>query len=174
MRTHRSHRTTSRRSTARLKFQWHAAQASLWLLLWIALNHSSQTADLVLGAICAVAATAMVAGASRVAGARFGGRPAWVRHLLPIPGRVVRDTGRVLATLFGGAHRHPGAVHRVRFDPGTNNPRDTGRRALVVAVLSTAPNTIVVSAPEDSGVLYVHTLVPPAPPLGGNDPRWPI
>jgi multisubunit Na+/H+ antiporter MnhE subunit len=169
-----THSADPPKTSAPLKLPWHVAQAVLWFALWIALDHVSQVADLVLGAACAVAMTALVAWVSLLTGARFGGRPAWIRRVAPVIPAILRDNVTVLGTLFTGKYRGRGHVFRIPFDPGRNSARDAGRRSLVVAAVSATPNTAVIAASRTDDAIYVHTLVVPADQPGGGDPRWPI
>ena len=53
-----------------------------------------------------------------------------------------------------------GAFSAVEFPAGGERRVDRGRRALVAAIGSLAPNTLVVDVDEEHGRLLVHELVP--------------
>lgn len=82
---------------------------------------------------------------------------------------------RVGATLWHVIWRRPtapvGTLHRQPFRQGGAGPYDAGRRALVTAAKSFAPNEFVVDIPQNGDSLCVHSL---ARGLNSGDLEWPI
>jgi hypothetical protein len=88
--------------------------------------------------------------------------PAWMLHgwraLASVPGDIARVSGAALAQL-ASPRRSRGVLRAIPFEHGTTQaPRDAGRRALVEALGSLAPNTIVVGIDPERELLLVHQL----------------
>ena len=62
----------------------------------------------------------------------------------------------------------------VPFAPGGADPRSAARRALVLAGVTVAPNTLAIRIDSRRSLLQVHRLVPQPHPPGGGDREWPI
>ncbi|HEX3465941.1 MAG TPA: hypothetical protein VHS78_17975 [Candidatus Elarobacter sp.] len=73
---------------------------------------------------------------------------------------VVRDTVIVTGALLRALSGRPpeDRLQRIAFDPGGDDAVSAARRALAVAGTSAAPNSIVVDADAEHGVLIVHRL----------------
>ena len=84
------------------------------------------------------------------------------------------DAGRVALVLLRAVLRRPagaaGSAVRQPFAPGTADPEDAGRRALVTLGISLAPNGYVLDLPNDGCCLLLHRLAPASP---SADMRWP-
>lgn len=91
--------------------------------------------------------------------------PAWllrsVRILARVPIAIAVVSREAIAQLFS-LRRQRGAFRTIRFDGGGETPREVGRRALVEAIGSVAPTTIVVGIDADRGLLLVHELGGPS------------
>jgi multisubunit Na+/H+ antiporter MnhE subunit len=97
------------------------------------------------------------------------------RAMGKVAASLALDSGRVGAALWRAVWRRPpGAVGRLSrqgFRRGGKDPRDAGRRALIAAAKSLAPNEFVVDIPERGNCLYVHSL---ASEPSSEDLEWPI
>jgi multisubunit Na+/H+ antiporter MnhE subunit len=112
---------------------------------------------LIVGLVTAVA----VAAAARAGGERYGFRLVWLGVVPRIMLHVVRDTVRLFAILVrrlcGGPL--PGdRIVEIPFDPGDDDAESHTRRALAVAAVSCAPNSIVLNLHRARGTLRVHYL----------------
>jgi len=132
------------------------------LLFWLLLVGSTDPIELGSGVLAAaVAATGLhlVRSSDRV---EFALRPRWLLILLRrLPLHTLADCGVVLGVVwrFATGERVRGSLRRIPFEPGPPNDAYTvGRRALVVAAVSLAPNAVVVRI--DGQDLLVHELVP--------------
>ncbi|HWF73800.1 MAG TPA: Na+/H+ antiporter subunit E [Solirubrobacteraceae bacterium] len=83
---------------------------------------------------------------------------AW-RVAARIPAQVVLVSREAVVQLFA-RERARGAFRAVPFAAGGENRRDAGRRALVEALGSLTPNTIVVGVDAERNLLLVHQLHP--------------
>jgi len=110
-------------------------------------------------AIAALAAFVTV-GSLASAGARYTVPPAQIAHLPALAWNVVRDTVVVTGALLRALGGKPpdDRLQRSPFDPGGDDPVSAARRALIVAGTSAAPNSVVVDADAEHGVLIVHRL----------------
>ena len=90
-------------------------------------------------------------------------RAADLRTLAAVPWQVVAETGQVFALAArkaSGRPVAPGALRTVRLDTG---PDVSGwpaarREAVLTALLSAAPNTVVVDIDMEAGTALVHQL----------------
>lgn len=87
---------------------------------------------------------------------------------------LATDSARVGAVLLRAILRRPpgavGTVSRQPFRHGGGDPRDAGRRGVVILSTSLAPNGYVLHLPEPGDALVLHRLAP-APPVA--DREWP-
>ncbi len=125
------------------------------------------------------------------AGVVLGGLgAAWQRAVLRDTARRFRFERPALGAVGGALLRFPGATIRVGtrlaealrrdvagrreerpFHRGrVADPRDAGRRAVVVLGTSLAPDSYALRLPLDEEVIAFHVLTGEAP---GGDPRWP-
>ena len=147
-----------------------AQRACVWLLwwvllmaLWIAVDDSVATDELLAGAGAAALAALLAEFASEQAGARLRTRIRWFVPAVRLPADVARDTGIVFAALWrrlAHGEQPPSAFAEVpaRFGPPT--AEGTTRRALLVGGRSLAPNTFVLGLDAERNVMVVHQLVP--------------
>jgi multisubunit Na+/H+ antiporter MnhE subunit len=110
-------------------------------------------------AIAALAALATV-GSLAAAGVRYAVPVAEIVHLPALVWNVVRDTIVVTGALLRALAGKPpeDRLQRIPFDPGGDDAVSAARRALVVAGTSASPNSVVIDADAEHGVLIVHRL----------------
>jgi multisubunit Na+/H+ antiporter MnhE subunit len=151
--------------------------AGVLLGLWIVLAGQPDTQDLVSGSVAAVLAV----GAGYLISQRGqmvpSVRGADLRTLAAVPWQVVAETGQVFALAArkaAGRPVAPGALCTVPLDTG---PDARGwpaarREAVLTALLSAAPNTVVVDIDMEAGTALVHQLAG-APQPGARPARPP-
>ena len=147
----------------------------LWLAFvdTLAWEWEEVAAGLVAAAIAATAAE-LVRSQDLV---RFHLDPRWLRGLAPLPWQVLRDTWLLTVALWRHLTGHParGRFRVVPFPSEADDASSAGRRALVTALVSVAPNTVVVGVEGQEGEMLVHQLVPepgsPVPPSMLEDRR---
>ena len=107
--------------------------------------------------------------------ARYRPRVQWVALLPRLLLNAFRDTlivhGLLLRRLAGGAVPD-GAVVEVPYDAAGDDPESAAHRAVAVAAVSFAPNSIALYENTERGTLSVHYLAP-----GKRSPQsaeWPI
>jgi multisubunit Na+/H+ antiporter MnhE subunit len=136
------------------------------MLLWVLVTSTFQGAELVAGAIASVLSAVAVEAVRERERFVFRPRLRWVRRAFVIPARVVADTWLLTVALVrhvSGSKRVRGAFVAVPFRHGEpGDPEDSARRALVVAGLSVAPNSVVVGVDDERDEVLVHQLVPDA------------
>lgn len=158
---------------ARFWIAWYVPMVVLWLAFVDTLAWEEVAAGLVAAAIAATAAE-LVRSQDLV---RFHLDPRWLRGLSQLPWQVLRDTWLLTAALWRHGTGRPvqGRFRVVPFPSEADDARSAARRALVTAVTSVAPNTVVVGIEGAEGELLVHQLVPepgsPVPPSMLDDPR---
>ena len=140
------------------------------VLLWLAFVDSFAAAEVVVGLVAAaVAATAaeLVRSQDLV---RFRLDLHWLRDVRQLPWQVLVDCWLLAVALWRHCTGHPvrGVFRVVPFPGEADDARSAGRRALVTALVSMSPNTVVVGVEGGEGELLVHQLVPtpgsPVPP----------
>jgi multisubunit Na+/H+ antiporter MnhE subunit len=140
------------------------------VVLWLAFVDTFDAAEVALGLVAAaIAATAaeLVRSQGLV---RFHLDPSWLRGLPQLPWQVVRDTWLLAAALWRHCTGRPvrGSFRVVPFPGEADDAHSAARRALVTALVSVAPNTVVVGVEGGEGEMLVHQLVPepgsPVPP----------
>ena len=146
------------------------AWVAWWVLsagLWLALVDNTHFQELAVGAAvaCAGASAAVLVRAQR----RLVIRPQlrWLARLWRPIVLYPRDLVLVALAL---ARRTPGHFVAVPFDARDEDPREAARRVLMKSAGSFAPNTYVVGADDDRGVLLVHQLAPRDDPSADADP----
>lgn len=90
----------------------------------------------------------------------------------PVPFKVLKDTGLLASELgksLGRGVRPEGFIVRIPFRPPADGAAET-RIALVTAVSTLPPNTIVIGYEE--GHLIIHQLA--GPPLQRREGQWPL
>ena len=141
---------------------WWALSMALWLLLTSTIAGSEAIAGVGAAAIAATFAEIVETSLPL----RFRPRLRWFGGAWLPPVRVVTDTGLVFAALWGqltGTRRVRGSLRAIPFEHGGDrNPEDAARRALVLAGVSVAPNTVAIGVDRLRDELLVHELVPRA------------
>jgi multisubunit Na+/H+ antiporter MnhE subunit len=139
----------------------------LWVslaALWLWLDDTVATPELVTGAVCAALAATVADFVLAKAAPSVRFRLRWLRLVWRLPLSVVVDLGRLLRVLvltLLGRRKPGGRFHAYRFDAGSaNNPDDVGRRALAKLAGSFSPNTVVVGIDAKRDLILVHQLEP--------------
>jgi multisubunit Na+/H+ antiporter MnhE subunit len=137
--------------------------AGTLLGMWIVLAGAADVQDLVLGS----AAAAVAVGVGYLVGQRGrmvpSVRAADLRTLAAVPWQVVAGTGQVFALAARKAAGRPvalGALCTVPVDVGTDvrGWPAARRETVLTALMSAAPNTIVVDVDMEAGTALVHQL----------------
>ena len=140
------------------------------VVLWLAFVDTFDAAEVTLGLVAAaVAATAaeLVRSQDLV---RFRLELRWLRGLTQLPWQTARDCWLLTVALWRHCTGRPvrGSFRVVPFPGEADDARSAARRALATALVSVAPNTVVVGIEGAEGELLVHQLVPepgsPVPP----------
>jgi multisubunit Na+/H+ antiporter MnhE subunit len=140
------------------------AYAGVLLGIWIVLAGEVDVQDMVIGSLSAVVAV----GAGYLVSQRGqmvpNVRAADLRTLAALPWRVVTETGQVFALAARKAAGRPvtaGRLCTVPVDAGTDvrGWPAARREAMLTALLSAAPGTIVVDIDTGAGTALVHQLV---------------
>lgn len=146
-----------------------ARRLGAWLLwwvllmsLWVILDNSLASDELLAGAGAAALGACLAEVASYQAATRFRMRIEWLVPALSLPAQVVRDTVIVFAALWRRLARgeEPASGFRelpVRY--GSDTAEGKTRRALYVGGQSVAPNTFALGIDRDRDVMIVHQLV---------------
>jgi multisubunit Na+/H+ antiporter MnhE subunit len=140
------------------------------VVLWLAFVDTLAAEEVALGLVtAAVAATAaeLVRSQGLV---RFHLDPRWLRDVHRLPWQVLRDCWLLSPPLWPHYTVRPirGEFRVVPFPVEADDARSAARRALATALVSVAPNTVVVGVEGGEGGMLVHQLVPepgsPVPP----------
>jgi multisubunit Na+/H+ antiporter MnhE subunit len=137
--------------------------AGVLLGIWIVLAGELDTQDVVSGSVGAVLAV----GVGYLVSQRGTMVPsvgvADFRTLAAVPWQVVAETGQVFALAARKAAGRPVAPGALRTVPVDTGPDPSGwpaarREAVLTALLSAAPNTVVVDIDMEAGTALVHQL----------------
>lgn len=134
----------------------------LMMSLWVMVGDSIQFDELLAGAGAAALAALAAEFAAYQATVRFRMRPGRLlaQEMLLLPARVVRDTftvlGALVRTLATGSPPD-GGFAELRADM----PSGEAGSVLLTGIRSITPNTFVLGADRERGVLVVHYLVSP-------------
>lgn len=145
---------------------WYVPLVLLWLLFVDTFAGQEVIVGLVAAAIAATAAE-LVRSQELV---RFRLDPHWLRGLPGLPWQVLHDTWLLTVALWRHCTGSPvrGMFRVVPFPSEADDDRSAARRALATALVSVAPNTVVVGVEGAEGEMLVHQLVPepgsPVPP----------
>ena len=143
---------------------------------WIALAGQPDAQDLASGSAAAVLAVGVGYFVSQRGKMVPSARAADLRTLAAVPWRVVTETGQVFAVAArkaSGRPFAPGSLCTVPLDagPDTRGWPAARREAVLTALLSAAPNTVVLDIDMEAGTALVHQLAGaprpddrPAPP----------
>ena len=150
--------------------------AGALLGMWIVLAGQPDIQDLVVGSVAAVLAVGTGYLVSQRGKMVPSARIADLRTLAGVPWQVVAETGQVLtlaARKAAGRPVAPGTLCTVPVDvgPDVRGWPAARREAVLTALMSAAPNTIVVDIDMEAGTALVHQLAGalqpdarPAPP----------
>ena len=143
--------------------------AGALLGMWIVLAGQPDIQDLVVGSAAAVLAVGAAYLVSERGTMVPSARAADLRTLARVPWQVVAETGQVFALAARkavGRPVAPGALCSVPVDVGTDvrGWPAARREAVLTALMSAAPNTIVVDIDMEAGTALVHQLA------GGPEP----
>jgi multisubunit Na+/H+ antiporter MnhE subunit len=137
--------------------------AGALLGMWIVLAGQPDVQDLVAGSAAAVLAVGVGYRVSQRGKMVPSVRVADLRTLAAVPWQVVVETGQVFALAARKAAGRPaasGALRTVPVDVGTDvrGWPAARREAVLTALLSAAPNTVVVDIDMEAGTALVHQL----------------
>jgi multisubunit Na+/H+ antiporter MnhE subunit len=140
--------------------------AGVLLGMWIVLAGEPDEQDLIAGSAAAVLAVGVGYVLSERGKMVPGLRAADLRTLAAVPWRVVAESGQVFALAAGkaaGRATAPGRLRTVPLDVGADARGwpAARREAVLTALLSAAPNTVVVDIDMEAGTALVHRLVQP-------------
>jgi multisubunit Na+/H+ antiporter MnhE subunit len=138
--------------------------AGALLGVWIVLAGEPDVSDLIAGSVAAVFSVGVGYFLSERGKMVPGLRAVDVRALAAVPWQVVAESAQVLALAARKAAGRPAAPGALRTVPveveaGLRGWPAARREATLTAVLSAAPNTIVVDIDTDAGTALVHQLV---------------
>ncbi|MGH9068179.1 MAG: Na+/H+ antiporter subunit E [Acidimicrobiales bacterium] len=137
---------------------WWALLMAFWLLV----DDSIALAELLAGAGAAALGAFLAELVQYQAATHFRMRIEWTVPALRLPVQVVRDTVTVFTALWRrlvhGEEPNSG-FSEVPKAFGDDSPEGVTRRALLVAGISLAPNTLALGIDSDRDVMVVHRLV---------------
>jgi multisubunit Na+/H+ antiporter MnhE subunit len=135
----------------------------LLMALWVILDDSLDTDELLAGAGAAAIAALIAELATYQAATRFRLRIGWLAHVMRLPGEVARDMVTVYAALWRRLIRgeQPDSVFVAEpVRSGDDTPAGVTRRVLLIGARSVAPNAFALGIDRDRDVMIVHQLVP--------------
>jgi multisubunit Na+/H+ antiporter MnhE subunit len=136
----------------------------LMMSLWVALDDSLRSDELLAGAGAAALAAVGAEMVGHQASTRYRIRAGWLRGAVGLPGQVASQTVLVFAVLARTLARRepppPGAFTETPVGYGDDTPLGVTRRVLLTGARSLAPNGFVVGIDADRGVMIRHELVP--------------
>ena len=136
-----------------------------WVLLmslWVAVDDSLQSDELLAGAGAAALAALAAEIASHQAATRLQIRAGWLARAFRLPGEVAHDTYTVFAALARtlATRQSPrGGFRELPVRYGDDTPLGVTRRVLLTGAYSLAPNKFVLGMDEQRDVMVVHELV---------------
>jgi multisubunit Na+/H+ antiporter MnhE subunit len=138
--------------------------AGALLGMWIVLAGQPDAQDLAVGSVAAVLAVGVGYLLSQRGKMVPSVRAADLRMLAAVPWQVVVETGQVFALAARKASGRPVAPGALRTVPLDAGPDVRGwpaarREAVLTALLSAAPNTVVVDIDMEAGTALVHQLI---------------
>jgi multisubunit Na+/H+ antiporter MnhE subunit len=143
--------------------------AGALLGMWIVLAGQPDVQDLASGSVAAVLAVGVAYLLSQRGKMVPSVRAADLRTLAAVPWQVVVETGQVFALAARKAYGRPVAPGALRTVPLDAGPDSRGwpaarREAVLTALLSAAPNTVVVDIDMEAGTALVHQLISASQP----------
>ena len=137
-----------------------------WVLLmslWIMLDDSLATDELLAGAGAAALAALVAELVGHQAATRFQMRIEWLVPALRLPGQVISDLVTVSAALWRRLARGEQPDSRFVTEPvrfGDDTPADVTRRVLLIGARSLAPNAFALGIDAGTETMVLHQLVP--------------
>jgi len=135
----------------------------LMMSLWVAVDDSLESDELLVGAGVAALAALLAELVSDQADVRLRIRAAWLPRALGLPGQVVTQTflvfGALARTLFTKAPPPAGRFRELPVGYGDDTPLGVTRRVLLTGAKSLAPNEFVLGIDPDRDVMITHQLV---------------
>ena len=146
-----------------------AARLGAWLIwwvllmsLWVMLDDSLATDELLAGAGAAALAALVAEVASYQAATRFRMRIRWLVPALRLPGQVAGDMVTVYAALWRRLVRGEQPDSAFVTEParfGDDTPAGVTRRVLLIGGRSLAPNAFALGIDRDTETMVLHQLV---------------
>jgi hypothetical protein len=141
------------------------------LLVW-----KTEFAESVAAAVCGALAASVWLAIRTQPGEHFRMRATWLLPVLRMLGGVIADcgiVGRALClTLIGRIPRGEVCSMPI-YAAGEDGPEAAGRRALILAGLSLAPDTYALALDHDAGCITLHQLVRNER-RSRSDGEWPL
>jgi multisubunit Na+/H+ antiporter MnhE subunit len=145
----------------------------LWLCWWIAfyagwflLTATLAASEFIVGA-AAAAISATAAEIVRVQDyRRFRPRLRWLKRIPKLPPRMITDSLAVFRALWqrkANADPRVGAFRAIPFDPGGADGVSAARRALILAAVTSCPNSYVIGIDDRRKIMLLHQYVPSTP-----------
>lgn len=134
----------------------------LLMALWVMLDDSLATDELLAGAGAAAIAATVAELAMHQAETRFDARLGWLTRALRLPGQVLADLVTVYAALWRLMVRRERPDSAFVTEParyGDDSPRELTRRTLLIGARSLAPNQIAAGIDQETDTLVIHQLV---------------
>jgi multisubunit Na+/H+ antiporter MnhE subunit len=149
--------------------QPRVARVGAWLVwwvllmsLWVMLDDSLATDELLAGAAAAAIAAVVAEVASYQAATRFRMRIKWLVPALGLPWQVVRDMVIVYAALWRRLTRGEQPDSAFVTEPvrsGDDTPAGVTRRVLLIGARSLAPNAFALGIDPGTETMILHQLV---------------
>jgi multisubunit Na+/H+ antiporter MnhE subunit len=142
-----------------------AAWLAWWIVLmslWVALDDSLASDELLAGAGAAAIAALVAETACHQAALRLRVRAFWLLPALRLPEQVATDTVTVYRALWRKLTRGEdprGGFVEEPVNPGEDGPAGIVWRTLLIGGRSLAPNTFVLGIDAERRVMVVHRLV---------------
>ena len=146
-----------------------AARIGTWLVwwvllmsLWVMLDDSLATDELLAGAAAAALAALVAEAAGHQGAARFRMRIRWLVPALRLPGQVAGDMVTVYAALWRRMARGEQPDSAFVTEParfGDDTPAGVTRRVLLIGGRSVAPNAFALGIDADTDMMTLHQLV---------------
>lgn len=144
---------------------------ALELLLVGKLDPQETPVGIAVGALAALATVRVL----DARGERYRPRAGWLALLPRIVFAVARDTLRVFGLLLrrlAGGPLPEDRIVELPFEAGGDDPESKAHRALAVAAVSSAPNSVALGVVRERGVIRVHYLDAAAP--RPRSAEWPL
>jgi multisubunit Na+/H+ antiporter MnhE subunit len=135
----------------------------LMMSLWVALDDSLRSDELIAGAGAAALAAVAAVMVGHQAQTRYRIRAAWLLAAFRLPGQVAQETlivfGALAAAIAWRKAPSYGAFTELPVAYGDDTPLGVTRRVLLTGAHSLAPNAFVLGIDAERDVMIVHELV---------------